>query len=124
MNDPGWCAKTDVAGEVSRFARAIASAASFVVSGCVACQLQLASLAQADGFRQLCSDVGRISHDPSRNMLLVCNAQTHTWFMLPMMPQVAHHDAGTACSSNNSEALSQDNSYLLTCINGLWVNGN
>lgn len=48
-------------------------AASFIVSGCVAGQLQLASLARADGFREPCSDVGRISHSPAGDMLLVCD---------------------------------------------------
>ena len=102
-------------------------AVSFTLCSCLAGQLQLGSLAQADAFREPCSDVGRISHNApgnsAGNILLVCDGATHTWFMLPMMPQFAHHDAGTACNSNLSEALSQDNNYLLTCVNGLWVNG-
>jgi hypothetical protein len=85
--------------------------------------LQLPGVANADGFRQPCSDIGRISNDAARNMLLVCDGPTHTWFMLPMMPRFGHHDAGTGCNPNGDEALSQDSNYLLTCVNGQWVNG-
>jgi hypothetical protein len=102
-------------------------AASITLCSALAGQLLLAGLAHADAFRQPRSDVGRISQnapgDPAGDHILVCDTATHTWFILPMMPRVAHHDAGTACTVPNDEALSQDNNYLLTCINGLWVNG-
>jgi hypothetical protein len=94
-----------------------------MVCSCLMTLPCLAGIARADGFRQPCSDVGRISNDPTRNMLLVCDGPTHTWFMLPMMPRVGHHDAGTGCNPNGAEALSQDSNYLLTCVNGQWVNG-
>jgi hypothetical protein len=101
--------------------------ASFTLCSCLAGQLQLASLAQADGFGEPCSDVGRISHNapgnPAGDRLLVCDGPTHTWFILPGLPEgIEHHDAGTACGGN-LWALSQDNNYLLVCNNGLWVNG-
>jgi hypothetical protein len=97
----------------------------------VACALWLplwtAGSAHADAFRQPCSDVGRISQnapgDPAGDHLLVCDTATRTWFLLPMMPRLAHHDAGTACTDPEGGALSQDNNYLLACVNGTWVNG-
>lgn len=99
----------------------------FAICGCLTAQLQLASLARADAWRGPCDDVGRISHavagNPAVDRLLVCDTATHTWMILPMMPRVAQHDAGTECSPIGSEALSQDSNYVLTCTNGLWVNG-
>ena len=103
------------------------AAATCAFCGCLAGQLQLASVVHADAFQQPCYDIGRIGHNAPGNsagdILLVCDTATHTWFMLPMMPRVAYHDAGKACNPIGSEALSQDNNYLLTCTNGLWVNG-
>jgi len=73
--------------------------------------------------RQPCADVGRISQDATRNMLLVCDGPTRTWFMLPGMPRYAHHDAGTTCNLDGDNALSGDSNYLLTCVKGQWLNG-
>ncbi len=104
-----------------------ALAASVTLCSALAGQLLLAGLAHADAFRQPCSDVGRISQnapgDPAGDHLLVCDTATRTWFLLPMMPRLAHHDAGTACTDPEGGALSQDNNYLLACVNGTWVNG-
>ena len=79
--------------------------------------------AHADTWKQPCNDPGKISHDAARGQLLVCDLPTGTWMILPMMPRVAHHDAGTTCVEPGDEALSQDNAYLLTCGNGMWVRG-
>ena len=58
-------------------------AASFTLCGFLGGQLLLPSLAQADAFREPCSDVGRISHNapgnPAGDKILVCDTATHTW---------------------------------------------